>query len=215
MDGDLVSHGLRALQSYIDQFIADKDFQQVIKALPEILSGLRACKSITIGVNLDEHLNPEEAVLLSANSERYTEGGLLDRLLGKSTALDKGIAPIHSLPMLTQSSKMIIGLRAIYTTHLHELAITIPDINLSTAGDSQVVSMVASFEEGEAEQANIADADSHYSYKIALSPPLGRSYADRIAARYGISLEQLVSLLHQRKVLDEKSDQPTEFTDQA
>jgi len=39
-----------------------------------------------------------------------------------------------------------------------------------------------------------------------MSPPLGRSYADRIAARYGIGLEQLLALLHQRKVLDEKTE---------
>jgi len=37
-----------------------------------------------------------------------------------------------------------IGLRAIFTTHLHELAATIDDLNMDTPGDSQVVSMVAS-----------------------------------------------------------------------
>jgi hypothetical protein len=95
------------LQSTIDQFINDEDFQQVITALPEILSGLRACTSITVGVNLDEHLRPEEAVLLSVNSERFTESSLLDRLLGKSAADRKGIASLHSLPMLTESSNMI------------------------------------------------------------------------------------------------------------
>lgn len=109
VDGDISSPGLRALQSYIDQFITDKDFQQVIKALPEILSDLQACTSITVGVNLDEHLHPEEAVLLSVNSERFTESSLLYRLLGKSAADGKGIAPLHSLPMLTESDNMITG----------------------------------------------------------------------------------------------------------
>ena len=441
---DISSAGLRALQSYIEQFIADKDFQQVIKALPEILADLRACTSITVGVNLDKHLRPEEAVLLAVNSERFTESSLLDRLLGRSAAEGKGIAPLHSLPMLTESSRMItgglpisgptrqaepimvplfrdlsrvlekttkpiaselnryvhlnsqfmknlhpelifyvqavelarkmeslelpfclpeiapsaerigeiednyniqlalhlssqkpkksltgqvvtnevilgsrgriviltgpnqggkttymqaigqaqvmaqaglfvpgrrarispvdgiythypveerlelgtgrfgdearriraifeqvtryslvllneslsttnmgeslylaqdivralrqIGLRAIFTTHQHELAAAVQDLNMNTAGDSQVVSMVASYEEGQAEQADVAAGDSPYSYRIVLSPPLGRSYADRIAVRYGISLEQLVDLLHQRRVLDEKTE---------
>lgn len=103
------SPGLRTLQSYIDQFIVDKDFQQVVEALPEMLSDLRACRSITVGVNLDEHLRPEEAVLLSANPERFTESSLLDRLLGRSAADGKGIAPLHSLPMLTETSNMITG----------------------------------------------------------------------------------------------------------
>jgi DNA mismatch repair protein MutS len=440
--GDISSAGLRALRSYIDQFSAATDFQQVIKALPEILADLRACTSITVGVNLDEHLHPEEAVLLSVNSERFTESSLLDRLLGKSAADGKGIAPLHSPPMLTESDNMItgglpisgptrqaepmmvplfrdlsrvlekttkpiarelkryvhlnsrfmknlrpeiiffvqavalarqveslglplclpeiapraericgiednyniqltlhlsrqkpglagqvvtnevilgsrgriviltgpnqggkttymqavgqtqvmaqaglfvpgrrarispvdgiythypveerlelgtgrfgdearriraifeqvtrdslvllneslsttnmgeslylaqdivralrqIGLRAIFTTHLHELATTVQELNMSTAGDSQVVSMVASYEEGQAEPADVAAKDGSYSYRIVLSPPLGRSYADRIAARYGISLKQLVDLLYQRRVLDEKTE---------
>ena len=99
-----------------------------------------------------------------------------------------------------------IGLRAIFTTHLHELAATVQELNMTTAGNSQVVSMVASYEEGQAEPADVAAGDGPYSYRVVLSPPLGRSYADRIAARYGISLKQLVDLLHQRRVLDEKTD---------
>ncbi|MBN1121582.1 MAG: hypothetical protein JXJ17_10920 [Anaerolineae bacterium] len=443
VDGDISSPGLRTLRSHIDRFITEKDFQRVIKALPEILSDLRACTSITVGVNLDEHLRPEEAVLLSVNSERFTEHGLLDRLLGKSAAVGKGIAPLHSLPMITESDNMItgglpssgparraepmmvplfrdlsgvlekttqpiarelkryvhlnsqfmknlrpeiiffvqavelarkveslglplclpeiapgeervceiednynvqlalhlsgqkpgenlagqvvtnevilgsrgriviltgpnqggkttymqavgqaqvmaqsglfipgrrarispvdgiythypveerlelgtgrfgdeacrlraifeqvtryslvllneslsttnmgeslyvaqdvvrafrqIGLRAVFTTHLHELAATVQDVNMNTTGDSQVISMVASYEEGEG-QADVTAGDGPYSYRVVLSPPLGRSYADRIAARYGISLEQLVDLLRQRKVLDEKTE---------
>jgi DNA mismatch repair protein MutS len=442
--GEIDSEGLRTLQSDMDQFLTDKDFQQVMKALPEILSGLRACMSITVGVNLDEHLQPEEAVLLSVNSQRFTESSLLDRILGKSAAAGKGIAPIHTLPMLTETYNIITGgpplsgpsrraepvmvplfrdisnvlekttkpiaqelnryvrlnsqflkdlrpeiifyvqavelarkveslglpfclpetapgaervceiednyniqlalhlsnqkpgknlagqvvtnqvilgpsgriviltgpnqggkttymqavghaqvlaqaglfvpgrsarispvdgiythfpveeklelgtgrfgdearriraifeqvtryslvllneslsttnmgeslylaqdivralrqtgLRAIFTTHLHELAASVQELNRDTSGDSQIVSMVASYEIVQEGQADLAAGDGSYSYRIELSPPLGRSYAGRIAARYGISLEQLVALLHQRKVLDEKTD---------
>jgi DNA mismatch repair ATPase MutS len=92
-----------------------------------------------------------------------------------------------------------IGLRAIFTNHLHELASTIRDLN--STGDCQVVRMVASFEDVCEEQADVADVDVHYSYLVVISPPLGRSNSDRVAARNGISLEQLVDLLHQRKVL--------------
>jgi len=109
VDGEINSPGLRALQSTIDQFITDEDFQQLSKALPEILSKLRGCASITVGVNLDEHLQPEEAVLLSVDSERFTESSLLDRLLGKSAAAKKGIASLHTLPMLSESNNTIRG----------------------------------------------------------------------------------------------------------
>lgn len=107
--GKIESAGLHRLESKLEQFRTVTEFQQVIEALPEILSNLRGCTSITIGVNLDEHLNPEEAVLLAVNSERFTESSLLDRLLGKGAADGKGIAALHTLPMLTEISKMITG----------------------------------------------------------------------------------------------------------
>ena len=441
VSGNVSSAGLQALQSYIDQINQDEDFLQISQALPEILSSLRACRSITVGVNLDEHLQPEEALLLSVSAERFTQGSLLDRLLGKSSAAEKGIAPLHTLPMLTENSNMItgglplsgpsrraepvmvplfrdlsdvlekttrpiarelnryvrlnsqflkdlhpeiiffvkavelarmvvslglplclpeiapraericeieenyniqlalllgkqkpgenlagqlvtnkvrlgsdgriiiltgpnqggkttymqavgqaqvmaqaglfvpgrsaqispvdgiythypveerletgtgrfgdearrlrtifeqvtrhslvllneslsttnmgeslylaqdvvralrkIGVRAIFTTHLHELAAAVQDLNMDTHGDSQIVSMVASYEQGQAGLPDLAAGDGPYSYRVEYSPPLGRSYADRIAAHYGISLDQLEALLHQRKVLDE------------
>jgi DNA mismatch repair protein MutS len=99
-----------------------------------------------------------------------------------------------------------IGLRAIFTTHQHELAASVQELNMNTSGYSQVVSMVASYEEGQEEQVEVAAGEGPYSYRVMLSPPVGRSYADRIAARYGISLKQLFALLHQREVLDEKTE---------
>jgi DNA mismatch repair ATPase MutS len=101
-----------------------------------------------------------------------------------------------------------VGLRAIFTTHMHELAATVQDLNLNTPGDSQVVSMVASYDVRQEDQADVAAGPPPNSYRIVLSPPLGRSYADRIASHHGISLEQLVDLLHQRSVLDEKTELP-------
>jgi hypothetical protein len=99
-----------------------------------------------------------------------------------------------------------IGMRAIYTTHLHELAASAETMNAESPGDSLVVSMVASYDKGQAGSGDDAAGASSCSYRVALSPPLGRSYADRIAARYGISLGQLETLLHQRQVLGEKPE---------
>ena len=439
--GDINSAGLRTLQGYIDQITADETFQQVVDELPAILAALRECASITIGVNLDEHLRPEEAVLLTVNSERFTASGLLERLLGKKAALEHGIAPIHSLPLVSKSDGMItnlptagppermepmmvplfrdlsnvlekatrpiarelkryvhlssqflanlrpeiifyvyavelihklealglplcpaqvaplaericevedsynihlalhlsqqkpgqtltglvvtndillgspgriviltgpnqggkttymqavgqvqvmaqaglfvpgrqarvspvdgiythypveerlelgtgrfgdearrirtifeqvtrhslvllneslsttnmgeslylaqdivsamrrIGLRAVYTTHLHELAAAVDELNQKTPGDSELVSMVASYNDAPEADETEASAES-YSYRVVLSPPLGRSYADRIAARHGIGLAQLIELLEQRKILGDEA----------
>jgi DNA mismatch repair ATPase MutS len=87
-----------------------------------------------------------------------------------------------------------LGARAIFATHLHELAADVAALNASTAGDSRIISLVAS-------RRAVGDDGLPRSYKITPGPPLGRSYAQEIAAQYGISYEQLTALLQQRGVL--------------
>jgi len=88
-----------------------------------------------------------------------------------------------------------LGARAIFATHMHELAAGVAALNASTAGESLVVSLVASRTEA-------GDDGPQRPYKIAPGPPLGRSYAREIAAQYGISYDQLIALLQQRRVLE-------------
>ena len=64
--------------------------------------------------------------------------------------------------------------------------------------------MVASYNDAPEADETEASAES-YSYRVVLSPPLGRSYADRIAARHGIGLAQLIELLEQRKILGDEA----------
>ena len=88
-----------------------------------------------------------------------------------------------------------LGARAIFATHLHELAADLDALNASTPGDSLIISLVAS-------RRDPSEESPHRSYKIAPGPPLGRSYAREIAAQYGISYDQLTALLQQRQVLE-------------
>lgn len=88
-----------------------------------------------------------------------------------------------------------LGVRALFATHLHELAADVEALNASTAGDSRIMSLVAS-------HSATGEAPLQRSYKIVPGPPLGRSYAREIAAQYGISYEQLSALLQQRGVLE-------------
>jgi hypothetical protein len=78
---------------------------------------------------------------------------------------------------------------------MHELAAAVQEINEKMEGDSPVFSLVAS-KPDEAMQ-----PDQVYNYRIQPRPPLGRSYAQHIAAWYGISVEQLQSLLEKRNLL--------------
>lgn len=91
-----------------------------------------------------------------------------------------------------------IGARAIYSTHLHELAMRADELNDSVPGDGKIISVVSSPID-RAGQANGAEVT--HNYKLEIRPPLGQSYAREIAARYGISYEQLQDVLSRRGVL--------------
>jgi DNA mismatch repair ATPase MutS len=88
-----------------------------------------------------------------------------------------------------------VGARVIFSTHMHDLAGRVEELNQSPYGDSQIVSLVSSpVEDGP------AGDGIRRSYKILRRPPMGRSYAREIAERYGIGYEQLEELLTGRGV---------------
>jgi len=87
-----------------------------------------------------------------------------------------------------------LGTRAIFATHLHDLAADCENINAETHGDSRVASLVSvMISEGET---------TKRSYKIIPSAPMGKSYAREIAAQYGISYEQLTATLKSRNLIE-------------
>lgn len=76
----------------------------------------------------------------------------------------------------------LVGCRCIFSTHLHELAASLDDINArirEAGGTARADTLVAGMEEGER------------SYRIRRTKPDGKSYARDIANRYGLSLEEL------------------------
>jgi DNA mismatch repair protein MutS len=94
----------------------------------------------------------------------------------------------------------LLGARAIYVTHLHELAARADEINASTAGSGTVGSLVA-----EVDQTGQEAGNGHKrTFRIRPSPPLGVSYASEIAQQHGISYSQLVELLRHRGVIPDE-----------
>ena len=137
----------------------------------------------------------DEAQRLGQIFKRATRHSLI--LLNESLA---STSPGESVYLAQDISRILrrMGTRAIFATHLHELAVAVPQLNAEIGGDSGLVSLVASrLRDGE-------DGDQR-SYKILPGPPMGRSYAREIASKYGISYEQLTTLLRERGVLDEPS----------
>jgi DNA mismatch repair ATPase MutS len=90
----------------------------------------------------------------------------------------------------------LLGARAVYVTHLHDLALTVDAINATTPGSSLVGSLVADADE---EEADSPTGPRHRrTYRIHPGVPRGQSYASEIAQRYGISFGQLAALLRER-----------------
>jgi len=93
----------------------------------------------------------------------------------------------------------LLGTRAIYATHLHELAEDLDALN-SLPGSSVVVSLVA----GVADDGD--EASVRHTFIIKPGPPRGKSYARAIAVKYGISYDKLSETLRQRGYAGKPAD---------
>lgn len=120
----LRAEGLHRLRDALTEIEADPAFQALRAELPEMLAKVRNIGSVTIGVNLDAHMMPSEATLLSINTHRFKGAGpsLLDRLLGKPRDGDpagnqatQGLARLHRITLPegmphTRSNLMLVPL---------------------------------------------------------------------------------------------------------
>lgn len=94
-----------------------------------------------------------------------------------------------------------MGVRAVFSTHLHELAAGVDALNAESPSGARVISLVASLV---IEDENGDDPSRiRRSYKVIPAPPMGYSCAREIARRYGIGYEQLAQMLQERGVLEQ------------
>lgn len=139
----------------------------------------------------------DEAERLSGLFDHATRHSLI--LLNESLS---STSPGESLYLAQDIARIMrrMGTRAIFGTHLHQLAAEVARLNQDTTGDSDIFSLIASpvLPEGE-EEAH--DGEIHRSYRIEPGPPAGRSYATEIARKYGISYDQLLARLGERGVV--------------
>jgi cell division protein ZapA (FtsZ GTPase activity inhibitor) len=100
-----------------------------------------------------------------------------------------------------------LGNRAVFATHLHDLAKRCTFINEQVKGESRIGSLVAGVEESDAEalSQDMMGGDPNgveRTYRIVAAPPAGQSFARDIARVHGISLEQITDTLSRRGVLE-------------
>ena len=102
---------------------------------------------------------------------------LLDESLSSTGAYEASYIASEIL-----SAFAVMKCRGIFSTHLHELAAAIPEINdrSTSLGGVKIDTLVAGIEEGQR------------SFKIHRAKPDGKSYARDIAYKYGLSFENLM-----------------------
>ena len=136
-----------------------------------------------------------------------------------------GTSTVEALGLATDAVRglRLLGARAIYTTHLHELAARTPEINATTPGDALAGSLVAVVEAPEGDvsenqpalsgsalnatesaargnEATVVGPKHRRTFHIIPSPPRYVSYASEIAEQHGISYSQLVDLFKARNL---------------
>ena len=102
---------------------------------------------------------------------------LLDESLSSTGAYEAAYIAAEIL-----SGFAVMRCRGIFSTHLHELAASVPEINARSLerGGVRIDTLVAGIEDGER------------SFKIHRMKPDGKSYAKDIADKYGLSFESLI-----------------------
>ncbi len=128
----------------------------------------------------------EECARLDAIINAVTNRSLvlLDESLSSTGAFEASYIAAEVLGGLA-----LIGCRALFSTHLHELAALIDDINIKTAssGGEKIDTLVAGIEEGKR------------SFKIVRTKPDGKSYARDIAEKYGLSYDSIKKKIESKK----------------
>lgn len=121
----------------------------------------------------------EECSRLGAIFESVTENSLV--LLDESLSSTGAFEGAYIASEVLQGFSMV-GCRAIFSTHLHDLAASVDSINDTCIpkGGVRIDNLVADIEKGSR------------SFKILRKKPDGKSYARDVAEKYGLSFEKIM-----------------------
>lgn len=118
----------------------------------------------------------EESKRLSEIFTVATKYSLL--LLNESLATTNVAEGLYIAKDVVKSMRYL-GVRAIFNTHMHDLARNLEEVNENVEGDSKVESMVTGVDHG------------NRSFKVYITSPEGVSYAKDIAEKYGVTFAQI------------------------
>lgn len=123
-------------------------------------------------------------------------GTIFDEITDKSLVLlDESLSSTSAFEASYIASEILCGFsvahsRVVFSTHLHDLAASIPGLNEKCAqlGGVMLDSLVAEVKDGER------------SFRIVRKTPDGKSYASDIAAKYGLSFNKINEKLSKNQI---------------
>ncbi|MBO4877078.1 MAG: hypothetical protein J5501_03625 [Ruminococcus sp.] len=92
------SEGMKKFAAYMNDIYSDSGFDELAEDIAEVGDDISSIRSLTLGVNLDRDLFPEEVGILSLNRFWFGEQGLLKRFIKyhrKDQINDKKIMPFN------------------------------------------------------------------------------------------------------------------------
>ena len=122
----------------------------------------------------------EESRRLSEIFAKASDESLL--LFNESLATTSFAEGLYIAKDVTKALRYL-GARTIFNTHMHELAMSAKEVNEQIEGDMKVASLITGIHEGKR------------SFKIFIAPPEGVSYAQDIAKKYGVTIDQLMKTI--------------------
>lgn len=86
---ELHSEGMKNFHKEIKSITESSEYQSLNTELSKMEINFGYIRSVTVGINLDRNLRPQEAGLLSVNIDYFRPGNIMDRLLKRDKTDDK------------------------------------------------------------------------------------------------------------------------------
>lgn len=114
-DSSLASEGLLRMKDMLDTIYNGSGFAMLQKDIAALTDDVSKIKSLTLGVNLDENLNPTEVILTSLNDNKVSDSKSImsgfKEFVYKSAALNQGdfqlVHKMKQAPLTERSSLML------------------------------------------------------------------------------------------------------------
>ena len=121
-ENEVTSTGLIELKEYVSSVYNESGFEYLNQDIKEMMGEIGQIQSISLGVNLDNHMRPVEVGIVSINDTKFTRPGVLDKFLEFSSRKSEihggnsfdGMTKIHTVgktvgddPLMNNLSRVV------------------------------------------------------------------------------------------------------------